>query len=86
MWVPIWVNLDAALALARQSPSRVTGWRGVGWLSCSPPLGVSVPASELTAKLANYDRTDKISVDRSFARSLLSVSVRCGERWEPGNL
>ena len=66
------INIDTALVFARQSPSRVTGWRAVGSLS---PRGQRL--SELTAKLANYERTDKISVGLSPGRPAL-LSVRCG--------
>lgn len=72
--------MDTALVFARQSPSRVTGWRAVGSLS---PRGQRL--SELTAKLANYERTDKISVGLSVARPP-GAAVSQVRRWEPGNL
>ena len=75
-------NIDTALVFARQSPSRVTGLA----LLCPLPSGsASSRLGELTAKLANYERTDKISVDGSLALPL-SLAVSQVQRWEPGNL
>ena len=77
-------NIDTALVFARQSPSRVTGLA----LLCPLPSGSASRLGELTAKLANYERTDKISVDGSPARSLARRGCQSGAAvgWEPGNL
>ena len=62
------VIIDTALVMARQSQLRVTGWRAVGSLSPRGQRGSPV-RSGLTAKLANYEQTDKISVARRCCQS-----------------
>ena len=52
-------------------------WLARSGFALPSPLPRGQRASELTAKLANYERTDKISsVGRSFVRPAL-LSVRC---------